>query len=214
LDSAFGPSDDTTCNKWLDIAFNEMGNIDIYDIYVDVCLRQQEISIIRQLARAGSKIHQIMSSKLQKIFPPYKPCENEYANTYLNRADVQRAIHANIPYAWHDCSPRVNYSYSDVEKSVLPLYQHFFNENLRILIYSGDVDAIVPYPGTREWVAQLKRPILKSWRPYIVNKQVGGYVTVYKGLSFATVRNAGHMVPATQPQRAFEMFRMFLLDQM
>ena len=36
--------------------------------------------------------------------------------------------------------------------------------------------------------------------------QVGGYVEVYDGLTFSTVRNAGHMVPYTQAERAFHMF--------
>jgi len=200
--------DDALCDHYLNLANDEMGNIDIYDIYVDVCLKQSEAKIIQQYAKAGSRVHKAM---VKKIYPPYKPCEDEYTSLYLNRADVQRAIHANIPYAWHDCSSRVNYAYSDVEKSVLPLYQDFFkNTNLRILIYSGDVDAIVPYSGTREWVYKLNRPIVDPWKPYYIGKQVGGYFTVYKGLTFATVRGAGHMVPGTQPQRGFEMFRHFL----
>ena len=36
--------------------------------------------------------------------------------------------------------------------------------------------------------------------------QVGGYVEVYEGLTFSTVRNAGHMVPYTQAERAYYMF--------
>ncbi len=36
--------------------------------------------------------------------------------------------------------------------------------------------------------------------------QVGGYVEVYDGLTFSTVRNAGHMVPYTQAERAYYMF--------
>ena len=49
-------------------------------------------------------------------------------------------------------------------------------------------------------------PIKQAWRPYTVEGQVGGYVTVYDGLTFATVRNAGHMVPQTQPERALGTF--------
>jgi hypothetical protein len=45
-----------------------------------------------------------------------------------------------------------------VEKSVIPLYQNFIeNTDLYILVYSGDVDAIVPVTGTRAWLAQLNR---------------------------------------------------------
>lgn len=36
--------------------------------------------------------------------------------------------------------------------------------------------------------------------------QVGGYVEVFDGLTFSTVRNAGHMVPYTQAERAYYMF--------
>ncbi len=39
---------------------------------------------------------------------------------------------------------------------------------------------------------------------------MGGYVQDYQGLSFATVRGAGHMVPYTQPQRAFDLLKAFL----
>lgn len=40
--------------------------------------------------------------------------------------------------------------------------------------------------------------------------QVGGWTEVYDGLTFATVRGAGHEVPLIQPQRAVTLFRSFL----
>lgn len=93
---------------------------------------------------------------------------------FLQRKDVQTAIHASIPYAWSDCSPRVHYNYSDVEKSVIPLYHQFLESgDLRMLVYSGDVDAIVPITGTRHWISHLKLPVVKPWRSWIVNQQVG-----------------------------------------
>lgn len=36
--------------------------------------------------------------------------------------------------------------------------------------------------------------------------QVGGYVEAYDGLTLSTVRNAGHMVPYTQAERAYYLF--------
>jgi len=42
--------------------------------------------------------------------------------------------------------------------------------------------------------------------PELCAGQVGGYVTVHEGLTFSTVRNAGHMVPYVQPERAFWLF--------
>jgi carboxypeptidase C (cathepsin A) len=39
----------------------------------------------------------------------------------------------------------------------------------------------------------------------------GGYLTKFKdGLSFMTVRYAGHEVPAYQPQKALELLRRYL----
>jgi carboxypeptidase C (cathepsin A) len=40
--------------------------------------------------------------------------------------------------------------------------------------------------------------------------QVGGWVIDYEGLTLATVRNAGHMVPYVQPERAYHLLGMFL----
>jgi serine carboxypeptidase-like clade II len=43
-----------------------------------------------------------------------------------------------------------------------------------------------------------------------MNQQVAGYVIGYKGLVFATVRGAGHMVPYYQPRSALALFSSFL----
>ena len=68
--------------------------------------------------------------------------------------------------------------------------------NIRMLVFSGDVDAIVPVTGTMTWLTKLGLPILEEKRQWLVNEQVGGRVTVFDGLTFTTVRNAGHMVSA------------------
>lgn len=40
--------------------------------------------------------------------------------------------------------------------------------------------------------------------------QVAGYTVHYRGLVYATVRGAGHMVPETNPAEALELFSRFL----
>jgi len=188
-----------------------MGNINIYDIYVDVCTQTRKT--FEFLAGGGSVFHQAVLKAVDGIWPPYHPCGDNYVTTYMNQMSVKLALHAKTSITWGECSNIVNYNYSDVEASVIPLYQKFIAKypNLQILVYSGDVDAIVPVTGTRAWLRSLHLPISKPWRPwYDARKQVGGYVTVYKGLTFTTVRNAGHMVPETQPERAFAMFSKFI----
>jgi serine carboxypeptidase-like clade 2 len=196
------------CDMFVDSAFSEMGNINIYDIYVDVCLSRRQQKYVEQLGRAGSRLHRALASV--KINPPYQPCIDEYTNIYMNAESVKAAIHAKSDITWSMCSPVINYSYDDLLSSVIPLYNNFANK-LRVLVYSGDVDAIVPISGTRQWMFTLGRKVTKSWKPYMVEKQVGGYVVEYDGgLTFASVRNAGHMVPETQPERALYMFSQFL----
>lgn len=44
--------------------------------------------------------------------------------------------------------------------------------------------------------------------------QVAGYVVEYdSGLSYATVKGAGHMVPGTNPREALDMFSRFISGQ-
>ena len=44
----------------------------------------------------------------------------------------------------------------------------------------------------------------------LIITQVGGYVVKYKGVTFVTVRGAGHLVPSWQPARALTLIFSFL----
>ncbi len=167
MTSELADSDPTMCDNFISTADNEMGNINIYDIYVDVCLSSNSLKgTVEQLARSGSPLHRALLTARQQrardrplpmdINPPYQPCSDEFTQSYLNLAAVRAALHVDSPNVWTDCSTVVSYNYSDVEKSVIPLYHYFIATNaIKILVYSGDVDAIVPYTGTRQWVADL-----------------------------------------------------------
>lgn len=43
--------------------------------------------------------------------------------------------------------------------------------------------------------------------------KVGGWTEVYKGLTFATVRGAGHEVPLFKPRVALQLFESFIRGQ-
>lgn len=140
---------------------------------------------------------------------------DEEVEKWLNRDDVQTSLHTlKVPF--HICTDDINYSGADVIASMLPVYDALLATGLQIMIYSGDVDGIVPTTGTRAWVEGLGLPVKAPWRPWLspgkgkLPPQVGGYVTEYDGLTFATVRGAGHMVPYVQPQRGLQLFEAFL----
>lgn len=197
------------CNKYVRDANNDMGDINIYDIYADICVSAHAQAEIRQLAK---KLSQSPSSR-PLLKTSYDPCVDDEVEVYLNRPEVQKALHANttlLPWRWTDCSDVLNYSDDDVLLSILPLYHTLLESGIEILIFSGDIDAIVPVAGTRVWINTLPLNITEVWRPWTFENQVGGYVTVYDKLTFSTVRGAGHMVPYTQPARALHLFQSFI----
>lgn len=62
--------------------------------------------------------------------------------------------------------------------SELPVWQVLLQQypHLSVLIYSGDVDGIVPVIGTRRWTSGLRLPIIEPWRPW--HSLTGGRNTV------------------------------------
>jgi serine carboxypeptidase-like clade 2 len=89
---------------------------------------------------------------------------------YLDRKDVQQAIHANttLPFPWTVCSSVVQYSRASLLSSMLPVYDELIKAKLRMLVYSGDVDAIVPVTGTMAWVASLNLTVTSPKKPWYV----------------------------------------------
>ena len=76
---------------------------------------------------------------------------------------------------------------------------------------SGDTDSVCSGTSSRYSINRLKLPTETPWRPWNYSTgEVGGYVIGYRGLIFATVRGAGHMVPSYQPRRALTLISSFL----
>ncbi|GLJ15423.1 hypothetical protein SUGI_0253140 [Cryptomeria japonica] len=192
------PSD--PCQIALNQADMEQGNIDAYSIFTPTC----NIS--------GSQRH-----KLQSHYPwrykAYDPCTERYSELYFNQPEVQKAFHANstgIPYSWSTCSTTLEKYWKDSPRSMLPIYQELIQAGIRIWVFSGDTDAVVPVTATRYSIDALKLPTLVNWYPWYDKGEVGGWTQIYKGLSLVTVRGAGHEVPLHQPRKAFILFNAFL----
>lgn len=196
----------SACNDYMNYAQNyEFGNIDQYSIYTPICTQS-----------TGNRKFVRFKNLIVRKMAGYDPCIENYAEIYYNRPDVQTALHANtthIPYNWTSCSSTVGREYwTDSEFSMLPIYKELIAAGLRIWAYSGDTDTVVPVTATRFSIARLNLSITTPWYPWYINNQtVGGWSEVYKGLTFATVRGAGHQVPLFEPERAFKLFQSFIL---
>ncbi|KAF9614909.1 hypothetical protein IFM89_021339 [Coptis chinensis] len=95
--------------------------------------------------------------------------------------------------------------------TLLPTIKELMTSGIRVWIYSGDLDAVVPFTGT-EYAIDALGASLKNDRYAWYNgpDEVGGYVVEYHNLTYVIVRGAGHMVPIDQPVRALTMFTSFL----
>jgi len=224
------------CDDYQAQADKDMYDINIYQVYYDVCLNasNQATTLIKYIAeanpngpypaqstQAGTKTRDDKPDQEPgDQEPDMDPCVDQHMTDYLNNASVQAAIHA-IPTVWSDCDNQVEYSRTDLLTSMIPVYQWLLtNSNIRMLVYSGDIDGIVPTTGTKLWLAYMNMTIVDTWRPWIDStKQTGGWTESYKwgtnphGLTFASVRDAGHMVPWCQPGRSYNLFSRFLTGQ-
>ncbi|XP_025884785.1 serine carboxypeptidase-like 40 [Solanum lycopersicum] len=188
---------ESKCNSAIAISDNNINYLDIYNIYFPLC-------------KNGNL------TKHPKIPPPLQidPCSADYIYAYLNRRDVQDALHANvtnIKYEWESCSNTLFYNWKDSSVTIVPLLIESLENGVRVWIFSGDTDGRVPVTSSKRSIQAMNLTVDQPWRSWLNGGEVGGYVETYKGgLTFATVRGAGHEVPSYQPARALSLISHFL----
>ncbi|KAI7736473.1 hypothetical protein M8C21_012078 [Ambrosia artemisiifolia] len=177
--------------------------VDKYDVTLDVCIP----SVLSQ-----SKI--IVP---QQVTERVDVCVEDETVNYLNRRDVHRALHARLVGVrkWEVCSNILDYELLNIEIPTINIVGSLIKEGIRVLVYSGDQDSVIPLMGSRALVNRLATELgLKTTVPYrawFEGQQVGGWTQVYGNIfSFATVRGASHEAPFSQPQRSLVLFRSFL----
>lgn len=175
---------------------NVFSIINIYNIYAPLCFSPN----VTALPKKASILN-------------FDPCSDYYVYAYLNRADVQAAIHANVTkltHDWEPCSDIIS-NWLDSPPTIIPLLQEFLANGLRVWVFSGDTDGRVPVTSTKYSLNKMKLPVKTAWHPWFLKGEVGGYTEVYEGgLTFATVRDAGHQVPSFQPARGLSLIKHFL----
>ncbi|XP_065865138.1 serine carboxypeptidase 1-like [Euphorbia lathyris] len=184
---SFGGNDTEECFKYTRKARIEKGPIDIYNIYAPIC-------------------HDTALNGSPGSVSYFDPCSDYYVESYLNTAEVQTAFHA-IPTEWSHCG---DFNWTDSPVTILPTIKNLMENDISVWIFSGDTDGRVPVTSSRYSINSMKLPIKTPWQPWYTNEEVGGYVVAYDGVTFVTVRGAGHLVPSYQPERALVMISSFL----
>ncbi|KAG8372147.1 hypothetical protein BUALT_Bualt12G0036200 [Buddleja alternifolia] len=181
--------------------------IDSYDVTLDVCLSSAQLQseVLNQL----------------KDEPKINVCVEDETTVYLNREDVQKALHARLVgvHSWSICSEVLDYEMQNLEIPTIGILGRLVGLGIRVLVYryspSGDQDSVLPLTGTRTLVNGLAKDLgLNTTVPYSAwfkRRQVGGWTQVYGDfLSFATIRGASHEAPFSQPERSLVLFSSFV----
>lgn len=205
---------------------SQVGDLNAYALDYPVCLDEDSKAKSGRAQRAWFKAHldnQRMEEKGEQNLrslstsdaPAYQPCEDNWANAYLNDMKVKEALHVKKDIHWGECSYKLKYDMSDSQVSTAPIYNYLIDGGygLNILVYSGDDDSVCGTIGTQNWIWALGyAEDRRIWETYTVNDQTAGYFSQWKDtkLGFLTIHGAGHEVPTYQPEIAFDMFSRYL----
>ncbi|KAH9664229.1 Carboxypeptidase [Citrus sinensis] len=130
----------------------------------------------------------------------YDPCTEKHSVVYFNQPEVQKALHvipAVAPAKWETCSGVVNNNWLDSPRTVLDIYHELIHSGLRIWMFKFS-----QFPNLH-----LRLCFLIS---NLFLHMMGGWTQEYAGLTFVTVRGAGHEVPLHRPKPALTPIKSFL----
>lgn len=141
------------------------------------------------------------------------PTNSDYFSQYIQRPDVRKAIHVGNRTFGVESKKVEEHLMEDITQSVTffvsDLLQHY-----KVLIYNGQLDIIVAYPLTENYLLNLEWPGAQDYKKaqrklWKVGNDLAGYSKTVGNLTEVLVRNAGHMVPADQPMWAWDLITRF-----
>jgi Serine carboxypeptidase len=192
------PNPPAECTSRMNDMVSEIGPLDDDDLYTDLLS-----------GNATLGLGPVPEETIQKL-----------THNWLNRPDVQSAIHA-MPSNWSSCCSEAGQSgsqcklnYTNNWTDMLPYYDEFFAKtNLRIWIYSGDVDiATCPFAYAQLCIRAMNRPLITKWHRWVMDGQTAGYTESYDKLTYVTIKGAGHEAPMFAPRQAYQVAYSFVTD--
>ncbi|KAJ7850096.1 serine carboxypeptidase [Mycena leptocephala] len=139
---------------------------------------------------------------------------------YLNRKDVQALLGTEVS-KYDSCSNTVGRHFGitqDMIKGAKDYVSALLERDIRVLIYVGTYDWVCNWIGNEAWTlalewsghAEFSSQPLREWT---VDGKRAGKTRDAKGLTFATVDAAGHMVPYDKPKESLQMVNRWIAGQ-
>jgi len=200
------------CERTAETAIRGVGRIDVYNVY-DVCGNDNLHYEPSTVARSP-----MLRAPVDIVGDPVVCVPTVLSDDYLSNEVVRKAIHVDgvNRTEWTSCS---SLGYNRSIPSLLGDVYPRLIANMDVLIYSGDADACVPWNGSYNWTRhvamdeQIRETV--PWRPWMVSaagrEWTGGFVTQWgANFTYITIKHAGHMVPAFEPEAAITFYSAFL----
>uniref|UniRef100_A0A7E4V8B1 Carboxypeptidase n=1 Tax=Panagrellus redivivus TaxID=6233 RepID=A0A7E4V8B1_PANRE len=199
------------------------GGLNPYDLYRDcdpnpsVNSNRMTSNRVGVLPRAFIVRESKHPSFLRKRFPRLGasvPCLNDTdLLTYMNSPEVRTALNipSNLP-GWDICSDKITESYEKQYTDMTPFVQKIVKANVRVLLYYGDTDMACNFMMGQQFAAQLGLPRQLGKTAWKFNKQIAGFKTLYKGVTYITIRGAGHMAPQWRAPETTYAIKQFVLN--
>ncbi|TYH74432.1 hypothetical protein ES332_D05G398200v1 [Gossypium tomentosum] len=173
-----------------------------------------------------SSIKTTWSAKCKNLVPIVSTevdmCHPLRVQFYFNLPEVQKAFHGNqtnLSYRWKGCFT-ANFKYNEADKDLdmLPALKNLLQQSVRITIFSGDQDGIIPIEGTLQHLKKLAEELnikLTKEETWSVRTKEGGLKYEFGDLlKFLTVKGGNHHVTFSRPSQAFSIFSMFTINWM
>ncbi|KIJ17963.1 hypothetical protein PAXINDRAFT_167613 [Paxillus involutus ATCC 200175] len=140
----------------------------------------------------------------------------DYLDRPFTRAllGVDPAVNSNFS----SCSTTVGLAFSNAQDTYHETYTHIsalLERGVRALIYVGTYDWICNWVGNERWTLQMpwtgqEAFVGQPLREWEVDGHIAGKTRSAGGLTFATIDEAGHMVPYDKPKEALALVQRWL----
>ncbi|PPQ82160.1 hypothetical protein CVT25_015138 [Psilocybe cyanescens] len=157
-----------------------------------------------------SELSTAMYATGRNVYDISKPCEGELCykeigaiKAYLNLAETQELLGVKTPYDFAACSGDVGQNFdAHMDKWAVHTQDYVANlldRGVRILIYAGTYDWRCNHIANKLWVDKLEWSgqaayAAEEWRDWTAEGHKAGEVKETPLLTFATIREAGHMM--------------------
>jgi cathepsin A (carboxypeptidase C) len=200
------------------------GGLNPYDLYRNCDPNPDVNSVKMQILKAGITPRFLSSNFTKNIRKPRfpgglmgvdVPCLNDTdMKTYMNNPDVRKALHSpeNLG-SWDICSTDITLNYKKIYGDMKPFVNKIIDSRVRVLLYYGDTDMACNFMMGQQFSAGLGLKRVLNKTPWKFDRQIAGFKTVYaRGLTFITIRGAGHMAPQWQPGPTHYAIQQFIVN--